>query len=175
MLIYETTDEEIRFFFFEFLPDGLHPGFLLAQKWFRRLELDIVRDCYVQKIPWKMTRRNPCHFNRMSDSKEHDNNVRKENEEAVVSGESAGKADDSSWLHKTLESFSYSFDEQQRMQREVFMQTMQEMGDIKKWPDNKLNFSSFLRLQKNNLSNQFVSINTLLHASMYIECITWCS
>lgn len=28
--------------FFELLPDGLHPGCLLAQKWLRRLELDIV-------------------------------------------------------------------------------------------------------------------------------------
>lgn len=149
---------------------------MLAQKWLRRLELDIVRECYVQKIPWKITRRNSWYFNRMSDSKEHENRVRKDNEEAADSGVSADKADASSWLHKTLESFSYSFDEQQRMQREVFMHTMQKMKQqIKKWPVNKLNFniSSFLRLQRKNLSNHFVSANTLLHASMDIECITW--
>lgn len=33
-------------YFFELLPDGLHPGCSLAQKWLRRLELDIVRECY---------------------------------------------------------------------------------------------------------------------------------
>lgn len=33
-------------YFFELLPDGLHPSLLLAQKWLRRLELDIVRECF---------------------------------------------------------------------------------------------------------------------------------
>lgn len=36
-------------YFFKLLPDGLHPGCLLAQKWLRRLELDIVRECYPPK------------------------------------------------------------------------------------------------------------------------------
>ena len=33
--------------YFELLPDGVHPSHLLAQKWLRRLELDIVRECYL--------------------------------------------------------------------------------------------------------------------------------
>lgn len=33
-------------YFFELLSDGLHPGHLLSQKWLRRLELDIIRECY---------------------------------------------------------------------------------------------------------------------------------
>lgn len=102
---------------------------MIAQKWLRRLDLDIVRECYPPKIPWKLTSRSSWHFNRMSDSEEHKNKVRRSNEEAVDSGVSSDKADDSTWLHKTLESFSFSFDEQQRMQREMFMQTMQKMKE----------------------------------------------
>ena len=33
-------------YFFELLEDGLHPGELLSRKWLRRLELDIVSECY---------------------------------------------------------------------------------------------------------------------------------
>lgn len=33
-------------YFFELLEDGLHPGELLSTKWLRRLELDIVSECY---------------------------------------------------------------------------------------------------------------------------------
>lgn len=36
-------------YFFELLPDRLHPGCLLAQKWLQRLELDIVKECYPPK------------------------------------------------------------------------------------------------------------------------------
>lgn len=65
----------------------------------------------------------------MSDSKEHKNKVKRGNEEAADSGVSSDKADDRTWLLKTLESFSFSFDEQQRMQREMFMQTMHAMKE----------------------------------------------
>lgn len=82
-----------------------------------------------QKILWKLTSRNSWHFNRMSDSEDNGNNVRKGNEGAADSGVISDRAEDSSWLHKTLESFSFSFDEQQRMQREVSMQTMHEMKE----------------------------------------------
>ena len=37
--------------YFELLPDGVHLSHLLAQKWLRRLELDIVRECYLPAIP----------------------------------------------------------------------------------------------------------------------------
>ena len=33
--------------YFELLPDGVHASHLLAQRWLRRLELDIVRECYL--------------------------------------------------------------------------------------------------------------------------------
>lgn len=33
-------------YYFELLEDGLHPGVLLAKKWLRRLEIDIVRECF---------------------------------------------------------------------------------------------------------------------------------
>lgn len=36
-------------YFFELLPDGLHPGCFLAQRWLQRLELDIVRECFPPK------------------------------------------------------------------------------------------------------------------------------
>lgn len=36
-------------YFFELLPDRLHPGCLLAQKWLQRLERDIVKECYPPK------------------------------------------------------------------------------------------------------------------------------
>lgn len=65
----------------------------------------------------------------MSDSEENEKNVRKGIEEASESGVSSDKTYDSSWQHKTLESFSFSFDEQQRMQREVLVRTMHEMNE----------------------------------------------
>lgn len=49
MLICETSDEERSDIFFELLPDRLHPGCLLAQKWLQRLERDIVKECYPPK------------------------------------------------------------------------------------------------------------------------------
>lgn len=69
------------------------------------------------------------HFNRMSDSEENGNNVRKGNEGAADSGVISDRADDGSWLHKTLESFSFSFDKQQLMHQEVFMRTLHEMKE----------------------------------------------
>lgn len=89
----------------------------------------LLRGVTLLKIPWKLTSRNSWHFNRMSDSEEHENKVMKSNEEAADSGVSSDKANDSSWLYKTSESFSFSNDEQQRMQRVVFLQTMQGMKE----------------------------------------------
>lgn len=87
------------------------------------------------------------------------------NEEAADSGGSSNKADDSTWLHKTLESLSFSFDEQQRMEREVFLQTMQE---IKKKTTNQgmarqqAHFQQFLE----NLKEQIIqAVRTPLIAS----------
>ena len=37
-------------YFFELLEDGLHPGPLLSQKWLRRIQLDVIRECYLPDI-----------------------------------------------------------------------------------------------------------------------------
>lgn len=51
------------------------------------------------------------YFNRMSDLEEYKNKVRRGNEEVVDSGVSLDKVDDSIWLYKILELFSFLFDE----------------------------------------------------------------
>lgn len=100
----------------------------------------------------------------MSDSEEHKNKVRRGNEEAADSGVSSDKADDSTWLHKTLESFSFSFDEQQRMQREVFMQTMQEMKETtnQEMARQQAQFQQFLENSKEQIIQ---AVRTPLFAS----------
>ncbi|KAK3108931.1 hypothetical protein FSP39_019035, partial [Pinctada imbricata] len=37
-------------YFFELLYDGLHPDKLLSQKWLRRIQLDIIKECYQPKL-----------------------------------------------------------------------------------------------------------------------------
>ena len=45
--IWETLVVGKKRLYFELLPDGVHSSHLLAKKWLRRLELDIVRECYL--------------------------------------------------------------------------------------------------------------------------------
>lgn len=49
---------EKKRYFFELLPGGLHPGYFLARKRLRRLELDVVRECYPPKDTVKLMSRN---------------------------------------------------------------------------------------------------------------------
>ena len=62
----------------------------------------------------------------MGDNEEHENTVLKTNRDASDSGLVVSEKTEESWLHKTLESFSSSFDEQQRVQQDVFMRTLHE-------------------------------------------------
>ena len=55
----------------------------------------------------------------MGDNEEHENTVLKTNRDASDSGFEVSEKTEKSWLHKTFESFSSSFDEQQRVQQEV--------------------------------------------------------
>lgn len=118
----------------------------------------------LQKIPWKLTSRSSWHFNRMSDSEEHKNKVRRGNEEAADSGVSSDKVDDSTWLYKTLESFSFSFDEQKRMQREVYRQTMQKMKETtnQEMARQQAQFQQFLENSKEQIIQ---AVRTPLFAS----------
>lgn len=88
----------------------------------------LLKSVALEKIPWKLTSWNFWHFNRMGDWEENENKVWKNNEEVADNGVSSEKTNDCSWLYKTLESFSFLFDEQQ-MQREVYMWAMQEMKE----------------------------------------------
>lgn len=63
----------------------------------------------------------------MSDNNENEKTVLKEHRDTSDSGPS--DKTEESWLHKTLESFSLSFEEQQRVQQEVFMKTLNEMRE----------------------------------------------
>ena len=63
----------------------------------------------------------------MSDNDENEKTVLKEHRDTSDSG-APDKAEESG-LHKTLESFSSSFEEQQRVQQEVFMKTLNEMKE----------------------------------------------
>lgn len=64
----------------------------------------------------------------MRDFGENKNNVRTGYNEAADSGVSFDKAEDSNCVHKTLESFSSSFDNvYTRMQKKVFKQTMHDI------------------------------------------------
>ena len=36
----------IKDYYFELLEDGLHPDTLLSQKWLRRLQIDVVKECF---------------------------------------------------------------------------------------------------------------------------------
>ena len=63
----------------------------------------------------------------MSDNDENEKTVLKEHRDTSDSG--APDKTEESWLHKTLESFSSSFEEQQRVQHEVFTQTLNEMRE----------------------------------------------
>lgn len=124
----------------------------------------MLRSVTLQETPLKLMSRNSWHFNRMSDLEENENNVRKGSEEAAGSGVSSNKADDSSWLHKTLESFSVSFDEQQRMQREVFMRTMHEMKETtnQEIARQQAEFQQFLEISKDQIIQ---AVRTPLFAS----------
>lgn len=100
----------------------------------------------------------------MSDSEEHKNKVRRGNEEAADSGVSSDEADDSTWLHKTLESLSFSFDEQQRIHREMFMQTMHEMKETtnQEMARHQAHFQQFLENSKEQIIQ---AVKTPLFAS----------
>ena len=62
----------------------------------------------------------------MGGNEEHENTLLKTNRYASDSGLVVSEKTEESWLHKTLESFSSSFDEQQRVQQDVFMRTLHE-------------------------------------------------
>lgn len=49
MLICEKSDVERSDIFFQIVSDGLLQGCLQAQKWLRRLDLDIVKECCPRK------------------------------------------------------------------------------------------------------------------------------
>ena len=64
----------------------------------------------------------------MSDNDENEKTVLKEHRDTSDSG--APDKTEESWLHKTLESFRPSFEEQQRVQHyEVFTKTLNEMRE----------------------------------------------
>lgn len=110
----------------------------------------------LQKIPWSWRAGIPgWNFNRMSDSEEHKNKVRRGNKGAADSGVSSDKTDDSSWLHKTHRSVSHLTNNNECREKCLCRQCRKwKKLQIKRWPGSKLNFSSFLRIQRNKSFKQ---------------------
>ena len=64
---------------------------------------------------------------KMSDYDEIENTVLKENRDDSDSGVVVADKTEYRWLYKTLKPFNSSFEEQQRVQQQVFLKTLHEM------------------------------------------------